>query len=149
MALQDQYMEISTSVPETAALYGLGERTSSTGLELRRDGIPLALWNRDHQAALPDQNVYGSHPILMDVREGNASSLACMSSFCAMCFCSNDLLQDQISELCCSPLHAGCLHASGLIAEVACIRLDYSYFMLQMALRMVCYCSTAMPWTLC
>ena len=40
------------------------------GLPLRRDGIPLALWNRDHQAALPDQNVYGSHPILIDVREG-------------------------------------------------------------------------------
>lgn len=67
---QDQYLEISTSVPETAALYGLGERTSSTGLILRRDGIPLALWNRDHQAAIPDQNVYGSHPILLDVREG-------------------------------------------------------------------------------
>lgn len=43
---------------------------SNTGLPLRRDGIPLALWNRDHQAALPDQNVYGSHPILIDVREG-------------------------------------------------------------------------------
>jgi len=81
MALQDQYLEISTTVPETAALYGLGERTSSTGLELRRDGIPLALWNRDHQAALPDQNVYGSHPILMDVREGNAFQHACISVF--------------------------------------------------------------------
>lgn len=80
MGTQDQYMEISTSVPETAALYGLGERTSSTGIELRRDGIPLALWNRDHQAALPDQNVYGSHPILMDVREG-AASLLCMFFF--------------------------------------------------------------------
>lgn len=57
-------------MPADAALYGLGERTSSTGLELQRDGIPLALWNRDHQAALPDQNTYGSHPILMDVRSG-------------------------------------------------------------------------------
>ena len=63
-------MEISTSVPAEAALFGLGERTSSTGLELQRNGVPLALWNRDHQAALPDQNVYGSHPILMDVRPG-------------------------------------------------------------------------------
>ena len=70
--LQDQYIEISTTVPEEAALFGLGERTSSTGLELQRNGIPLALWNRDHQAALPDQNVYGSHPILMDVRPGRA-----------------------------------------------------------------------------
>ena len=57
-------------MPESASLYGLGERTTTTGIKLRRDGIPLALWNRDHQAALPDQNVYGSHPILMDVREG-------------------------------------------------------------------------------
>jgi len=70
--LQDQYIEVSTTVPEEAALFGLGERTSSTGLELQRNGIPLALWNRDHQAALPDQNVYGSHPILMDVRPGRA-----------------------------------------------------------------------------
>jgi hypothetical protein len=45
-------------------------RCNHAGLPLRRDGIPLALWNRDHQAALPDQNVYGSHPILIDVREG-------------------------------------------------------------------------------
>ena len=68
--MQDQYIEMSTAVAEDAALYGLGERTSSTGLELQRNGVPLALWNRDHQAALPDQNVYGSHPILMDVRAG-------------------------------------------------------------------------------
>ena len=61
-------------MPESAALYGLGERTSTTGVQLRRDGIPLALWNRDHQAALPDQNVYGSHPVLMDVREGARSA---------------------------------------------------------------------------
>ncbi|EIE19743.1 hypothetical protein COCSUDRAFT_31111 [Coccomyxa subellipsoidea C-169] len=81
LVIKDQYMEISTTVPETAALYGLGERTSSTGLELRRDGIPLALWNRDHQAALPDQNVYGSHPILMDVREdGSAHGVLLLNS---------------------------------------------------------------------
>ena len=74
--MQDQYIEMSTAVAEDAALYGLGERTSSTGLELQRNGVPLALWNRDHQAALPDQNVYGSHPILMDVRAGAPRCIA-------------------------------------------------------------------------
>ena len=68
--LQDQYIEITTSAEDGAALYGLGERTSSTGLELPRDGVPLALWNRDSQASDPDQNVYGSHPILIEVRPG-------------------------------------------------------------------------------
>ena len=85
--MQDQYIEMSTTVAEDAALYGLGERTSSTGLELQRNGVPLALWNRDHQAALPDQNVYGSHPILMDVRAGVpcciASPLAWAAHTCA------------------------------------------------------------------
>ena len=68
--VQEQYLEFSTGIPASSALYGLGERSSSTGIELRRDGIPLALWNHDSPAAAPDQNVYGSHPILMEVREG-------------------------------------------------------------------------------
>ena len=77
---QDQYIEITTSTNSAATLYGLGERTSSTGLELRRDGIPLALWNRDSEASKPDQNVYGSHPILMEVRAGDIRALLSYSA---------------------------------------------------------------------
>ena len=40
------------------------------GLELRRDGLPLALWNRDVAAALPDGNIYGSWPAYIDIRPG-------------------------------------------------------------------------------
>jgi hypothetical protein len=40
------------------------------GLELRRDGLPLALWNRDVAAAMPDGNIYGSWPFYMDIRSG-------------------------------------------------------------------------------
>ena len=32
--LQDQYLELTTAVPESAALYGLGERTPSNGAHL-------------------------------------------------------------------------------------------------------------------
>lgn len=113
-------MEISTSVPETAALYGLGERTSSTGIELRRDGIPLALWNRDHQAALPDQNVYGSHPILMDVREG-AASLIAFALFTA-CFLA---------------LLSAC--KDSVLAKTA-LSSDPTFTVFQMAQRMACCC---------
>ena len=31
---QDQYLEITTAVPETASLYGLGERTTTTGIKV-------------------------------------------------------------------------------------------------------------------
>ncbi len=84
--LQEQYLEFSTVIPASSALYGLGERSSSTGIELRRDGIPLALWNHDSPAAAPDQNVYGSHPILMEVREGEAPVLGADLCLCC-CLC--------------------------------------------------------------
>ena len=78
-------MEFSTVIPASSALYGLGERSSSTGVELRRDGIPLALWNHDSPAAAPDQNVYGSHPILMEVREGEDPVLGNLCLCCIFC----------------------------------------------------------------
>ena len=68
--LQDQYIEISTLIPASATLFGLGEHTSTFGIALRRDGVPYALWNRDQPPAVPNVGVYGSYPFYMDVREG-------------------------------------------------------------------------------
>ncbi|KAK9845865.1 hypothetical protein WJX81_004565 [Elliptochloris bilobata] len=67
LVFKDQYLEITTSVAETAALFGLGETVSSGGLELRRDGRPVGLWNRDSSSLHPDQNTYGSRPFVMAV----------------------------------------------------------------------------------
>ncbi len=41
-------------------------------MELLRDGLPYALWAHDIGALNPDQNLYGSHPMLLIVHEGNA-----------------------------------------------------------------------------
>lgn len=68
--LQDQYIEISSVIPASATLYGLGENAPSTGLALRRDGIPYALWTRDQAPNVPDVNDYGAHPFILDVRPG-------------------------------------------------------------------------------
>jgi len=57
-------------VPAGSSLYGLGEFTSSTGLRLRRDGLPRALWTRDQTAATPDINTYGAWPFVLEVRPG-------------------------------------------------------------------------------
>ena len=70
LALQDQYIEVNSPIPATATLFGAGQQISSTGLPLRRDGIPLALWTIDGPAADPDQNTYGAWPFLIDVRQG-------------------------------------------------------------------------------
>jgi hypothetical protein len=68
--MQDQYIEISSTIPANSTIYGLGETTNSNGIQLRRTGWPFVLWNRDSPASLFDQNVYGSHPFYMEVRAG-------------------------------------------------------------------------------
>ncbi len=41
----------------------------AAGLQLKRNGKPMALWNRDC-TDYPDLNLYGSHPFLLEVRPG-------------------------------------------------------------------------------
>ena len=69
LVFKDQYIELTTRLPDKGqgALYGLGERTSSSErLPLRRNkegendgGVPFTLWTRDAAAADADQNSYG------------------------------------------------------------------------------------------
>ena len=70
LVLKDQYLELSSALPPSSRLYGLGESTSTTGLLLPRDGRPHTLWNHDSPAAYPGVNMYGSWPMLLDVRAG-------------------------------------------------------------------------------
>ena len=57
----------------------------AAGLQLKRNGKPMTLWNRDC-TDYPDLNLYGSHPFLMEVRPGQhlmwpmALSKMCRSS---------------------------------------------------------------------
>ena len=78
--LKDQYLEVSTRVSPDSALFGLGERISSTGLALRRSGRPLTLWNRDC-TDYPDLNLYGSFPFAMELRrDGTAHGVLLWNS---------------------------------------------------------------------
>ncbi|KAF9986810.1 hypothetical protein BGZ65_006199 [Modicella reniformis] len=66
---ENEYLEISSVLPEDANIYGLGEVVS----EFRRDtrGTRQTMWSRD--AATPvDQNLYGTHPFHLEMRNGNA-----------------------------------------------------------------------------
>ena len=44
-------------------------RFYGAGLKVGRNGRPLAMWNRDC-TDYPDLNLYGSHPFVLEVREG-------------------------------------------------------------------------------
>lgn len=69
--LQEQYIELSTSIDANSSLFGAQERTASKGLSLERTAQPLAMWNHDTLSANADTNLYGSHPFILEVRPGS------------------------------------------------------------------------------
>jgi alpha-glucosidase len=77
---KDQYLELSAALPESAAVYGLGESTKSDGLALDRNRHTYTLWNRDTASAATNQNLYGSHPFYLAMVRGMAHGVVMMNS---------------------------------------------------------------------
>eukprot|EP01018_Ginkgo_biloba_P027126 Gb_06380 [translate_table: standard] len=72
MIFKDQYLEITTNIPKTASLYGLGENTQPKGIRIApRD--PYTLYTTDISAINLNTDLYGSHPFYMDVRNGGVA----------------------------------------------------------------------------
>ncbi|KAK9841177.1 hypothetical protein WJX74_001449 [Apatococcus lobatus] len=81
LIFKDQYMEVTSWIPEEASLYGAGEFTPSEGFRLERDGTPIALWNQDQQAKAPNLNLYGARPFILSVLpDGSASGVLLLNS---------------------------------------------------------------------
>ncbi|CAN8243942.1 unnamed protein product [Cochlearia groenlandica] len=67
MVFKDQYLEISTSLPKQASLYGLGENSQANGIKLVPNE-PYTLYTEDVSAINLNTDLYGSHPVYMDLR---------------------------------------------------------------------------------
>ncbi|GAB2297045.1 NAD(P)H-dependent D-xylose reductase (XR) [Dionaea muscipula] len=67
LVFKDQYLEISTKLPADASLYGLGENTQPHGIKLYPND-PYTLWTTDASAINLNMDLYGSHPVYMDLR---------------------------------------------------------------------------------
>ncbi|CCM00567.1 uncharacterized protein FIBRA_02601 [Fibroporia radiculosa] len=72
LVFEDQYLQLTSSLPLGTNIYGLGEAVSSSGF--RRDvgtnggiGTIQTMWNRDDPDPV-DENMYGSHPIYLEHR---------------------------------------------------------------------------------
>ncbi|CAN1137851.1 Alpha-xylosidase 1 [Linum perenne] len=68
MVFKDQYIEISTKLPEEASLYGLGESTRPSGIKLKA-GESYTLYVSDAMASEVNIPLCGSHPVYMDLRD--------------------------------------------------------------------------------
>lgn len=72
LVFKDQYIEISTQLPSTASLYGLGESSRPDGLKLKQ-GKVYTLWTTDIAALFGDVDLYSAWPFYIDVRDGGSS----------------------------------------------------------------------------
>ncbi|KAI9319952.1 alpha glucosidase [Dichotomocladium elegans] len=69
LVYEDQYLELSTAVPDDTNLYGIGETTAP----FRRfnEHNSTTIWARD--IATPFyENIYGAHPYYTEIREGKS-----------------------------------------------------------------------------
>ncbi|KAL6010905.1 NAD(P)H-dependent D-xylose reductase (XR) [Asimina triloba] len=75
LVFKDQYLEISTKLPSSAALYGLGENTQPSGIRLKPND-PYTLYTTDASAINLNIDLYGSHPVYMDLRNEKGEAAA-------------------------------------------------------------------------
>ncbi|XP_057762645.1 alpha-xylosidase 1 [Arachis stenosperma] len=75
LVFKDQYLEISTKLPKDASLYGLGENTQPHGIKLYPSD-PYTLYTTDISAINLNADLYGSHPVYMDLRNNGGSASA-------------------------------------------------------------------------
>nr|GMD77141.1 alpha-xylosidase 1-like [Ipomoea batatas]GME19939.1 alpha-xylosidase 1-like [Ipomoea batatas] len=75
LVFKDQYLEISTKLPKDASLYGLGESTKPHGIKLYPND-PYTLYTTDISALNLNMDLYGSHPMYMDLRNVNGEAFA-------------------------------------------------------------------------
>lgn len=75
MVFKDQYLEISTKLPKDASLYGLGENTQPHGIKLYPND-PYTLYTTDISAINLNADLYGSHPVYMDLRNTGGKAYA-------------------------------------------------------------------------
>ncbi|KAK9276124.1 hypothetical protein L1049_005655 [Liquidambar formosana] len=75
LVFKDQYLEISTRLPKDASLYGLGENTQPHGIKLYPND-PYTLYTTDVSAINLNTDLYGSHPVYMDLRNVGGAAFA-------------------------------------------------------------------------
>ncbi|KAI9495162.1 alpha glucosidase [Zychaea mexicana] len=78
LVFEDQYLEITTAVPDDANIYGFGETTIP---HFRRDNVKNVTTIFARDAACPFyENIYGHHPFYMEIRDGKAHGSLLLSA---------------------------------------------------------------------
>lgn len=78
LTFEDQFLSLTTKLPAAPFVYGLGERVQSLRLPYE-PAATYTIWNKDIQTPF-SQNVYGSHPFYLEMRNGLAHGVFLLNS---------------------------------------------------------------------
>ncbi|WRT65354.1 uncharacterized protein IL334_002297 [Kwoniella shivajii] len=67
LIFEDQYLQLSSALPDGANIYGLGEVIAGSGYRRNESATVQTFWTRDVGDPV-DENMYGVHPMYMEVR---------------------------------------------------------------------------------
>nr|XP_019004572.1 alpha-glucosidase [Kwoniella mangroviensis CBS 8507]OCF68033.1 alpha-glucosidase [Kwoniella mangroviensis CBS 8507] len=67
LVFEDQYLQLSSALPNGANIYGLGEVIAGTGYRRNESATVQTFWTRDVGDPV-DENMYGVHPMYMETR---------------------------------------------------------------------------------
>ncbi|WVQ77438.1 hypothetical protein IAR50_007124 [Cryptococcus sp. DSM 104548] len=73
LVFEDQYLQLSSALPTGANIYGLGEAVSGSGYRRNTSSTVQTMWARDIADPV-DANMYGTHPLYMEVRQNETSN---------------------------------------------------------------------------
>ncbi|ESK96883.1 alpha-glucosidase [Moniliophthora roreri MCA 2997] len=94
LVFEDQYLQLTSALPEDANVYGLGEYYATTGFRRRiveNGGSIQTMWARD--AADPiDENMYGSHPFYLEHRYNQAAQTSMSHGVFLMSSAGGDIM---------------------------------------------------------
>ncbi|KAI9249248.1 alpha glucosidase [Phascolomyces articulosus] len=78
LVFEDQYLELTTKVPEDANIYGFGETPLQSFRRNNKRNI-TTVFARD--AACPfNENIYGAHPMATEIRDGKAHGMLLLTA---------------------------------------------------------------------
>ncbi|KAI1362342.1 glycoside hydrolase family 31 protein [Xylaria arbuscula] len=78
LIFESQYLRLRTKLPEDPVLYGLGEH--SDPFKLNTTDYIRTLWAQDSYSVPTGSNLYGSHPVYYELRDGNAHGVFFLNS---------------------------------------------------------------------
>ncbi|KZS93448.1 hypothetical protein SISNIDRAFT_507539 [Sistotremastrum niveocremeum HHB9708] len=93
LVFEDQYLQITSVLPQNTNIYGLGEVLASSGFRraIEGNGTLQTLWARDVGDPI-DQNVYGSHPIYLEHRYNSTTFRSASHGVFLMSAAGSDIL---------------------------------------------------------